>query len=65
MSGAEILRIVDALYRVYGETFRPCDMAPVLATLRTYPAPDEVIDLLPPATELGYDKCRESAETAE
>jgi 3-hydroxyisobutyrate dehydrogenase-like beta-hydroxyacid dehydrogenase len=41
------------------------DMAPVLATFPKYPAPEEVIDLLPPTTELGYDKCRESGETAE
>ncbi len=65
MSGAEVLRIVEALYRVYGETFRSSDMAPVLATFPKYPAPEEVIDLLPPTTELGYDKCRESGETAE
>jgi hypothetical protein len=52
VSGAEARRIVEALYRVYGETFRQRDMAPVLASLERYPAPDEVIDLLPPSAEL-------------
>jgi hypothetical protein len=52
ISGAETLRIVEALYRVYGETFRQCDMAPVLSNLAKYPAPDEVIALLPPTTDL-------------
>jgi hypothetical protein len=52
ISGAEVLRIVEAIYRVYGETFRPRDMAPVLASLENYPAPNEIIDLLPPTTDL-------------
>jgi hypothetical protein len=52
ISGAEVLRIVEAIYRVYSETFRRCDMAPALASLESYPAPDEIIDLLPPTTEL-------------
>jgi hypothetical protein len=52
ISGAEVLRIVEAIYRVYGETFRPSDMAPVLASLENYPAPNEIIDLLPPTTDL-------------
>jgi hypothetical protein len=52
VSGAETRRIVEALYRVYGETFRQRDMAPVLASLGRYPAPDDVIDLLPPSAEL-------------
>ena len=52
ISGAEVLRIVEAIYRVYGETFRRSDMASVLASLESYPAPDEMIDLLPPTTEL-------------
>lgn len=51
ISGTEVRRIVEALYRVYRETFRQCDMAPVLASLASYPAPDELIDLLPPTTE--------------
>ena len=52
ISGAEVLRIVKAIYRVYGETFRRCDMAPVLASLEQYPATDELIDLLPPTSDL-------------
>jgi hypothetical protein len=52
ISGAEVLRIVEAIYRVYGETSRRCDMAPALASLERYPAPDEFIDLLPPTSDL-------------
>jgi hypothetical protein len=52
ISGAEVRRIVESIYRVYAETFRRCDMAPVLATLKSYPAPDEIIDLLPPTSDL-------------
>ena len=52
ISGAEILGIADALYRMYAVTFRPRDMAPLIESLRTYPGRDEVIDLLPPATDL-------------
>ena len=48
ISGAETLNIADALYRMYGATFRRQDMAPLIASLQGYPAPDEVIDLLPP-----------------
>jgi hypothetical protein len=51
ISGAETLSIVEALYRMYGETFRQRDMAPVLASLERYPASDESIDLLPPTTD--------------
>jgi hypothetical protein len=52
ISGAETLRIIEGLYRLYGETFRQCDMAPVLSNMAKYPAPDEVIALLPPTTDL-------------
>jgi hypothetical protein len=52
VSGGEVRRIVEAIYRVYAETFRGCDMAPVLASLQGYPAPNEIIDLLPPTTDL-------------
>jgi GNAT superfamily N-acetyltransferase len=48
ISGAETLNIAEALYRMYGATFRRHDMAPLIASLQGYPAPDEVIDLLPP-----------------
>jgi hypothetical protein len=52
ISGAEVRRIVEAIYRVYGETFRHCDMAPILASLENYPPPDETIELLPPTSDL-------------
>ena len=52
ISGAEVRRIVEAVYQVYGETFRPCDMAPILASLESYPAPNEIIELLPPTSDL-------------
>ena len=52
ISGAQVVRIVEAIYQVYGETFRRCDMAPVFASLENYPAPDESIDLLPPTSDL-------------
>ena len=52
ISGAEALSIAEALYRMYGATFRQRDMAPLSASLRNYPAPDELIDLLPPTTNL-------------
>jgi hypothetical protein len=52
ISGAETLRIIEGLYRLYGETFRQCDMAPVLSNMAKYPAPDEVIALLPPTIDL-------------
>jgi len=54
ISGAETFSIVEALYRMYGKTFRRRDMAAVLASLEGYPASDEVIDLLPPTA--GLDK---------
>jgi hypothetical protein len=52
ITSAETLRIVESIYRVYAETFRQRDMAPVLATLANYPASDEIIDLLPPTSKL-------------
>jgi GNAT superfamily N-acetyltransferase len=52
ISGAEIAGLVEALYRMYAVTFRQRDMAPLIESLQAYPAPDEVIDLLPPATDL-------------
>ena len=48
ISGAETRSIAEALYRMYGVTFRRSDMAPLIASLQRYPAPDAVIDLLPP-----------------
>ncbi len=52
ISGAEVRPIVEAIYQVYGETFRRCDLAPVLASLENYPAPHETIELLPPTSDL-------------
>jgi hypothetical protein len=52
ISGAEVLGIAESLYRMYGAGFRPRDMVPLTASLQTYPASDEVIDLLPPTTDL-------------
>ena len=48
ISGAEALNIAEALYRMYGATFRQRDMVPLIASLQRYPDPNEVIDLLPP-----------------
>ncbi len=52
ISGAETLTIAEALYQMYGATFRQRDMAPLIASLQSYPASDEVIDLLPPTANL-------------
>jgi hypothetical protein len=52
ISGAEVRGIAEALYRIYAETFRRRDMASLIERLKDYPAPDEVIDLLPPTTAL-------------
>jgi hypothetical protein len=52
ISGAETLTIAEALYQMYGTTFRQRDMAPLIASLQSYPASDEVIDLLPPTANL-------------
>ena len=48
ISGAEALNIAEALYQMYGATFRQRDMVPLMASLQRYPDPNEVIDLLPP-----------------
>ena len=52
LSGAEALDIAQALYRMYGASFRQRDMAPLEASLQNYPARDELVDLLPPTTNL-------------
>ena len=51
ISGAETLNIAEALYRMYGATFRQRDMVPLIASLQKYPASGEVIDLLPPTAK--------------
>ena len=48
VSGAEVLRVVHALYRMYGVGFRESDMRVVMDTLSTYPEAADSIDLLPP-----------------
>jgi hypothetical protein len=48
VSGAEVLQVVQALYRMYGTGFRESDMKVVLESLSTYPEASESIDLLPP-----------------
>lgn len=48
VSGAEVLQVVQALYRMYGVGFRESDMKVVEDSLSTYPAPKEAIHLRPP-----------------
>jgi hypothetical protein len=48
ISGAEIRRIVQAIYRMYAEQFRPQDMAHPLLSLTNYPGNDEAVELVPP-----------------
>lgn len=49
MSGAEVLRVVRSLYKMYGAGFRKQNMEAVQASLETYPAPDESVLLIPPS----------------
>ena len=48
ISGAEVRTIVTALFAMYGESFRPQDMAPNWESLKRYPPEDEQIALVPP-----------------
>jgi hypothetical protein len=48
VSGAEVLQVVRALYRMYGVGFRESDMRVVMDSLSSYPAASDLIDLLPP-----------------
>lgn len=48
VSGAEVLQVVHALYRMYGVGFRESDMRVVMDSLSTYPSASDLIDLLPP-----------------
>ena len=48
ISGAEVRRIVESLYQMYGTTFRPKDMAAVYNTLPAYPAAESIIPLVSP-----------------
>ena len=48
MVGDELLRVVHALYRMYGVGFRESDMKVVMDSLAGYPAASDTLDLLPP-----------------
>ncbi|HEY5812344.1 MAG TPA: hypothetical protein VIT23_06805, partial [Terrimicrobiaceae bacterium] len=52
IKGGEILDIVESLYRMYGATFHRSHMEAVRVSLNRYPAADEVVNLLPPTTDL-------------
>jgi hypothetical protein len=49
ISGHEVRRIVQAIYRMYGAQFRPQDMAHPSLSLTAYPASDEAVSLVPPS----------------
>lgn len=48
VSGGEVRRSVNALYKMYGRGFRKKDMEAVLETLKKYPLPHSLIPLVPP-----------------
>jgi hypothetical protein len=48
ITGAEVRRIVRAIYRMYAEQFRPQDMAHPLLSLESYPGDGEAVALVPP-----------------
>jgi hypothetical protein len=48
ISGYEVRRVVNAIYRMYGEQFRPQDMLHPSLSLDAYPANDEAVSLVPP-----------------
>jgi len=48
ISGAELRRIVRAMYAMYGAQFRPQDMAHPALDLEGYPPDDAMLALLPP-----------------
>lgn len=48
ITGRDVKSIVTALYKMYECTFRTRDMAEVWKTLDSYPADDEMIDIVPP-----------------
>lgn len=51
--GAEVREIAEALFHMYAAGFRPQDMAPLFASLDTYPDPQETVSLLSPLDEAG------------
>ena len=48
ITGAEVRRTVQAIYRMYAAQFRPEDMAHPLLSLDSYPGEDEAVALIPP-----------------
>lgn len=52
-SGREVRTIVASLYTMYQQTFREKDMAPNWESLKYYPSPDTIIDLVPPTKVIG------------
>jgi len=52
ITGREVRTVVESLYTMYQQSFRPADMAPNWASLSAYPADDDVIDLVPPTLVL-------------
>jgi GNAT superfamily N-acetyltransferase len=50
VSGSEVRRFVNALYKMYARGFRDCDMRVVFESLKTYPLPDAHIPLVPPTS---------------
>ncbi len=48
ITGHEVKSIVESLYTMYGQSFRPQDMQPNLTSLADYPARDRSIDLVKP-----------------
>jgi hypothetical protein len=48
ISGYEVRRVVQAIYRMYAAQFRPQDMAHPSLSLSRYPANDEAVSLVPP-----------------
>jgi GNAT superfamily N-acetyltransferase len=56
VSGAEVCQVVNALYKMYGRSFRKQDMQAVLETLKNYPPPHTRIPLVPPTSELKNPK---------
>jgi hypothetical protein len=56
VSGAEVCQVVNALYKMYGRSFRKQDMQAVFENLNNYPPPHTRIPLVPPTSELKNPK---------
>jgi hypothetical protein len=50
LSGRQLRGIIDALYAIYGQSFRPHDMEIARQTLGELPGDDETVNLLPPTS---------------